>query len=71
VGGYFFSTSVTLLLKYVDEPERRYKDSSGGAPLTVADAKRLPFRYWLVALLGAVFTLARFSEAFLIYVRAV
>jgi MFS family permease len=58
--------SVALLLKYVDEPERRYTDSSAGAPLTLADAKRLSFRYWLVVLLGAVFTLARFSEAFLI-----
>ncbi|MGN6716038.1 MAG: MFS transporter [Candidatus Binatia bacterium] len=58
--------SVALLLKYVDEPERKYTDSSAGAPLTLADAKRLSFRYWLVVLLGAVFTLARFSEAFLI-----
>ena len=29
-------------------------------------AKRLPWRYWFVVLLGAVFTLARFSEAFLV-----
>jgi MFS family permease len=28
--------------------------------------RRLPLRYWLVVALGAVFTLARFSEAFLI-----
>jgi len=58
--------SVALLVKYVDEPEHTYADSSGRAPLTVADAKRLPSRYWLVVLLGAVFTLARFSEAFLL-----
>ena len=32
----------------------------------MADTKRLPLRYWLVVGLGAVFTLARFSEAFLI-----
>jgi MFS family permease len=32
----------------------------------VAAAGRLPLRYWLVVLLGAVFTLARFSEAFLL-----
>jgi hypothetical protein len=31
-----------------------------------ADARHLPLHYWLVVLLGAVFTLARFSEAFLV-----
>jgi MFS family permease len=35
-------------------------------PVALADASRLPLPYWLVVLLGAVFTLARFSEAFLI-----
>jgi MFS family permease len=30
------------------------------------NAKRLRLRYWLVVALGAIFTLARFSEAFLI-----
>jgi MFS family permease len=34
--------------------------------VTFADARRLPLRYWLIVALGAVFTLARFSEAFLI-----
>jgi predicted MFS family arabinose efflux permease len=58
--------AVALLLRYVDEPEHTYADSSGQAALTIADAKRLPFRYWYVVLLGGVFTLARFSEAFLI-----
>ena len=58
--------AVALLLRYVDEPERTYADSSGEAALTIADAKRLPFRYWFVVLLGAFFTLGRFSEAFLI-----
>ena len=36
------------------------------APLTLTDVRRLPARFWLVVLLGAVFTLARFSEAFLV-----
>ena len=58
--------AVTLLIIYVREPERAYADGPAKAPLTVADAKRLPLRYWLVTLLGAVFTLARFSEAFLV-----
>ncbi len=34
--------------------------------LSLGSARRLPRRYWLIVLLGAVFTLARFSEAFLV-----
>ena len=58
--------SVALLLIYVREPERATAGGPAKAPLTLADAKRLPLRYWLVVLVGAVFTLARFSEAFLV-----
>jgi len=58
--------AVALLLIYVREPERATADGPAKAPLTLADAKRLPLRYWLVVLVGAVFTLARFSEAFLV-----
>ena len=58
--------SVALLLIYVREPERATADGPAKAPLTLADAKRLPLRYWFVVLVGAVFTLARFSEAFLV-----
>jgi MFS family permease len=57
---------VMLLIKYVREPERAPIHGSIRAPLKLADAKRLPLRYWLIVLLGAVFTLARFSEAFLV-----
>ncbi len=32
----------------------------------LTEARRLPLKYWLVVLVGAVFTLARFSEAFLL-----
>jgi MFS family permease len=56
--------AVALLVLYVREPPRAGAEAR--APLTVADARRLPLRYWLVVLLGAVFTLARFSEAFLL-----
>jgi MFS family permease len=56
--------TVALLLFFVREPEREVSPTR--EPLTLADAKRLPTRYWLVVLLGAVFTLARFSEAFLV-----
>jgi len=58
--------SVALLLIYVREPERATAGGPAKAPLTLADAKRLPLRYWLVVLVGAVFTLSRFSEAFLV-----
>ncbi|MBU1138964.1 MAG: MFS transporter [Proteobacteria bacterium] len=58
--------AVTLLLLYVRDPERIDVNGSIKTPLTLADAKRLPLRYWLVVLLSAVFTLARFSEAFLL-----
>jgi MFS family permease len=58
--------AVAVLLVYVREPERVHADGPARKPLTLADAKRLPPRYWLVVLLGAVLTLARFSEAFLV-----
>ena len=58
--------AVALLITYVREPERPRKAGRIATPLAIADMKRLPLSYWLVVLLGAVFTLARFSEAFLI-----
>jgi MFS family permease len=58
--------TVALLIAYVREPERESAQVSARKPLALADAKRLPPHYWLVVLLGAVFTLARFSEAFLV-----
>jgi MFS family permease len=58
--------AVALLLVYVREPERTNAGGPARTPLTAADVKRLPLRYWLVVVLGGVFTLARFSEAFLV-----
>ncbi|MBN1363708.1 MAG: MFS transporter [Syntrophaceae bacterium] len=57
--------AVFLLVIGVREPE---SSENAGAKnhLTLTDAKRLSLRYWLIVTLGAVFTLARFSEAFLI-----
>ena len=55
---------VALIVFGVHEPA-----DAASAPrkrLGLADARRLPLRFWLVIALGAVFTLARFSEAFLI-----
>jgi MFS family permease len=58
--------AVALLMVYVREPERASADAAARTPLTFADIGRLPLRYWLVVVLGGVFTLARFSEAFLV-----
>jgi MFS family permease len=57
---------VVLLVVYVREPTRPHVKGAARTPLSLGDAQRLPRRYWLVVLLGAVFTLARFSEAFLV-----
>jgi MFS family permease len=58
--------AVAILVLAVREPARPRGDPAARPPLALADAKRLPARYWLVVLVGAVFTLARFSEAFLL-----
>jgi MFS family permease len=58
--------AVALLVLGVKDPERLGVNPGIRSPLTFSDAKRLPTRYWLIVLLGAVFTLARFSEAFLV-----
>jgi MFS family permease len=58
--------TVALLVAFVREPERTPAQAAAGQALSWPDAKRLPRRYWLIVLLGAVFTLARFSEAFLL-----
>jgi len=58
--------AVLLLVVAVREPGSMRQNTGSRTRLTFADAKRLPLRYWHVVALGAVFTLARFSEAFLI-----
>jgi MFS family permease len=57
---------VIVLIVGVREPAAQTSARDLRPPPTFADARRLPRRYWLVVLLGAVFTLARFSEAFLV-----
>ena len=58
--------AVALLALYVREPERVQGQSASRSPLTLAHARALSSRYWLVVVLGGVFTLARFSDAFLV-----
>jgi MFS family permease len=56
--------AVLLIVVAVDEPER--KTAKGKPPPRLADLALLPSGYWWVVAIGTVFTLARFSEAFLV-----
>lgn len=58
--------AVFLLIVGVREPESPEHDVEFKNRLTLTNVKHLPKRYWIVVALGAVFTLSRFSEAFLI-----
>jgi len=55
-----------LLLFAVHEPERPAGLRKAQFPLSLPELKRLGSSYWLVVAVATVFTLARFSEAFLI-----
>jgi MFS family permease len=57
--------SVLLLMVGVTEPER-HADAPRTNPINRANMRRLSAAYWWVVGIGAVFTLARFSEAFLV-----
>ncbi|MGA8514258.1 MAG: MFS transporter [Burkholderiaceae bacterium] len=58
--------SVALLLVGIKEPERAADMAPRRNPISQANLRRLGAGYWWVVALGAVFTLARFSEAFLV-----
>ncbi|MGH8119438.1 MAG: MFS transporter, partial [Gammaproteobacteria bacterium] len=58
--------SVTVLIFGVHEHKHAEGHARVRMPITLRDALQLHKRYWFVVLLGAVFTLARFSEAFLV-----
>ncbi len=57
--------SVTLLLFGIREPERS-KSEKRINPIHRANLKHLNKSYWWVVAIGAIFMLARFSEAFLV-----
>ena len=57
--------AVGLLLFGVQEPERK-QDGARVNPVRMENLRRLTGAYWWVVGIGAVFTLARFSEAFLV-----
>jgi MFS family permease len=56
--------SVLVLILGVREPP--HQGNGAHAPLKLADLKTIGSAYWIVVGIGAVLTLARFSEAFLI-----
>ena len=53
------------LVSSVHEPTPEQQRGKG-SPIFLSAAKRLELSYWLIVALGAVFTMARFSEAFLV-----
>jgi MFS family permease len=57
---------VVLLVVAVDEPERPPALREVRSPLGAAELRRLGVFYWFVVSIAMVFSLARFSEAFLI-----
>jgi MFS family permease len=57
--------AVGILLFGVREPQRR-ESGKRSNPIRREQIKRLKAPYWWVVVIGAVFTLARFSEAFLV-----
>ena len=58
--------AVGLLVFAVHEPERPARLRKVGFPLGLPELKQLGSPYWMVVGVATVFTLARFSEAFLI-----
>jgi len=58
--------AVILIIVDVREPERSSQIREVKSPLSMAELNRLGPAYWWVVAAAAMFTLARFSEAFLI-----
>ena len=58
--------AVALLVFAVAEPARADTPREARWPLSVLELKRLGHAYWQIVAIGFVFSLARFSEAFLI-----
>jgi len=58
--------AVAVLVLFVKEPARERAPGKSAVPLTRVALTSLGARYWAIVALGAVLTLARFSEAFLV-----
>ena len=57
--------AVLLIVAGIKEPQSSHENKAVN-PLSVHNMKQLPLSYWCVCGIGAVITLARFSEAFLV-----
>jgi MFS family permease len=58
--------SFAVILFWVHEPERPTAEDDSKTRLTFAALAKLGRAYWLIVVVASVFTLARFSEAFLL-----
>jgi MFS family permease len=58
--------SFAVIVFAVSDPERSPGVRTVKSPLSLPELRRLGNSYWLVVMVAAVFTLARFSEAFLL-----
>ena len=58
--------AVIVLACGVREPKNSIALDRRMNPISIVNLKRLSLNYWAVVMFGAVFTLARFSEAFLV-----
>jgi MFS family permease len=58
--------SFAVIVFAVSDPDRAPGIRRVISPLSLPELRRLGERYWLVVIVAAVFTLARFSEAFLL-----
>ncbi len=58
--------AVLLIVVGVREPDAARATGKRGWPIRKAELKRMPPAFWMVIAIGVVFTLARFSQAFLV-----
>jgi MFS family permease len=58
--------AVILLVLGVEEPKRSHQARSARAPVRLSEVRALGRPFWSVVIVAMVFSLARFSEAFLI-----
>jgi hypothetical protein len=61
-----FLAVAVLLFGVRDSEEDRHAGGTARPAIRLADLGRFGAAYWLVVLIGAILTLARFSEAFLV-----
>ncbi len=58
--------AVALLISGIHEPKGTEIHQVLRKNINLSDVRRLSLRFWMIVIVGSVFTLARFSEAFLI-----